>query len=157
MEVKKNLNNVQRKMLDEIYTTQFEKRADLIREERAKGLSNVKKELLKKKLTEKDVKKMMEAGKLFYQMADKLAPKLKEVGLSIAGVPTKEPCVEYGYNYYSSSPSGDFKEITVYNDKTREIELNLGEKKKEMRAKIYGVAASYEEVDQEIKELLKDV
>lgn len=156
MEVKKNLNNVQRKMLDQIYTEQFEKRAKLITQERADGLQKLTAKCLKTFLSDKEVKKMMEAGKQFYEMSRKLESKMDESGVYLNNSISKEPSLSVRSRYYGDSRN-EFPEVEAYQAKTREIELSLGEKKKEMRAKIYGVAASYEEVDQEIKELLKDV
>lgn len=156
METKKNLNTIQRKMLDEIYKEQFEKRERVIKQQREDGLADLKKKLLKKVATEKDVKKMLEAGKTFYQMKEQLASTLSEKGISVDGYLSKEPKLEMNGRYYSSS-AGEMEELTAYRDETTRIEMILAEKKREMRAKIYGVAASYEEVDKDISELLKSV
>lgn len=154
MEVKKNLNNIQRKMLDQIYTEQFDKRSKAILQDREKGLAELQTKLIKQTLKNKDVKKMIEAGVAFYRLRNELSSTLAESGISVEGYLSREPYLTIHGGYRTTN---EFPEITEYKAKTREIELNLSEKKKEMRAKIYGVAASYEEVDSEIKELLKDI
>jgi hypothetical protein len=154
MEVKKNLNNVQRKMLDEIYMEQFKKRESIILNDRAIGLKKLTQELLKGLLKDKEIKKMMEAGQTFYELELKLRGQLKELNVEVSGRIHTEP--ELQINRYSGAIN-EFKEVVDYNKETQRITLVLSEKKKEMRAKIYGVAASYEEVDQEIKELLQGI
>ena len=155
MEVKKNLNNVQRKMLDEIYTEQFTKRERAIRDERETGLKKLQVKLLANLSKDKEVKKMLEAGKAFYQAQEKLRSTLGSQNVALTYTLSGEPNLQVSYRY--GGVGQDFPEVEEYNTRTREIELNLAEKKKEMRAKIYGVSASYEEVDKEIKELLKDI
>ena len=156
MEVKKNLNNVQRKMLDTIYLEQFDKRERAILDEREAGLKKLNDKCLKTFKQDKDVKKMLEAGKLFYELHRKLQGKMDEKGVSLNRSVDKEPELSVRTRYYGYDRQ-EFPEVTEYQDETTRIKLALAEKKKEMRAKIYGVSASYEEVDKEIKELLKDI
>lgn len=155
MEVKKNLNNVQRKMLDTIYTEQFDKRAAVMADERKAGLDALTKKCLKTFASRKDVKKMMDAQKAFYESYKKLEKEMDNNGISLSNsVYDHELVIRNRYYGYERK---EFPEIVAYQAATTAQELKLAEKKKEMRAKIYGVAASYEEVDQEIKELLKDI
>lgn len=156
MEVKKNLNNVQRKMLDTIYMEQFEKRERVILDERRAGLEKLTEKCLKNFKADKEVKKMLEAGKTFYELSQKLAGKMTDSGVNLDQTVSREPKLTARNRYYGYERK-EFPEITSYQDETTRIELRLAEKKKEMRAKIYGVAASYEDVDAEIKELLKDI
>jgi hypothetical protein len=156
MEVKKNLNNVQRKMLDEIYTEQFKKRERTISDERQAGLNQLQQKCLKGFKQDKEVKKMLEVGKAFYELQEKLSPKMDASGISLNRRIGKVPQLEICNRYYGYDRK-EFPEVTVYQSETTRIELRLAEKKKEMRAKIYGVSASYEDVDAEIKELLKDI
>lgn len=156
MEVKKNLNNVQRKMLDTIYLEQFEKRERVIKDERQVGLNKLNEKCLKSFKQDKEVKKMLEAGKTFFELQEKLTPKMDGQGISLTQRMSKAPTLEVRSRFYGYERK-EFPEVTEYQEETTRIELRLAEKKKEMRAKIYGVAASYEEVDGEIKELLKDI
>jgi len=153
MEVKKNLNNVQRKMLDEIYTEQFQKRANLITVDREAGRRLLQTQLLTKEASNKKVKEMLEAGKKFFLLEQELRTELAANGVAVNPTLSRQP--ELSINQYRSD--GQYKELEDYQKATNAIELALSEKKKEMRAKIYGVAASYEDVDAEIKELLKDI
>lgn len=153
MEVKKNLNNVQRKMLDEIYTEQFKKRERQIIDERNQGFGPVVEKALKEFAKDKDVKNMLEAGKKFYELQTKLDDKLRKSGVGVEYTLSGVPRLKNGYRYsneYESLPA-----IQEYKNETARIEQRLAELKREMRAKIYGVSATYEEVDSEIKELLK--
>ncbi len=156
METKKGLNATQRKMLDEIYTEQFEKRAKVILSERGVGREKLQDKLVKEQLKDKEIKKFIEAGQTFYKMQNdpRFSEKLKTRGLSINTSIHSNPKVSISTSYYNTY---ELPELEKYNERTREIEQQLSEKKKEMRAKIYGVEASYEEVDKEIKALLKDI
>lgn len=155
MEVKKNLNTIQRKMLDEIYSEQFKKRESLILLERSTGRKKLEAKLLKDLVKTPEVKKMLEAGKTFYELSVKLMAELRDINVSVTNKPSSLPELTIG-GYYGGQV-GEFPEVEEYEKETRRISMTLSEKKKEMRAKIYGVAASYEDVDAEIKELLKGV
>jgi len=155
MEVKKNLNGMQRKMLDEIYTEQFKKREKTILDERERGKSILTDKLLKEFAKDKEVKAYLEAGKKFFELAQKLKPKFDKNGVSTSDYITKVPALSVYCGYRNDYKV--FPELNIYSEETIRIEGVLAEKKREMRAKIYGVEASYEEVDKEIKELLKDV
>lgn len=156
MEVKRNLNNIQRKMLDEIYTEQFEKRQKIIKDEREAGLNALKEKCLKSFKTNKEVKKMLEAGKVYFELQEKLTPEMDLKGICLTQRANKMPSLEVRNRYYGHDRK-EFPEVTEYEAESTRIDLRLSEKKREMRAKIYGVSASYEEVDEEIKELLKDI
>lgn len=152
MDTKKNLNNVQRKMLDEIYREQFDKKANLIRQERQAGYAKLQAQLLAKEAQNGDVKEMLLHAEAFYLMYEKLKPQLAAKGVSVDCTLNRVPQLivdRWG-------DKGKYPELEEYQAETNRIEVDLGEKKKLMRAKIYGVAASYEEVDKEISELLKD-
>lgn len=158
MEVKKNLNNVQRKMLDEIYMEQFKKRESAILAERSAGLKQLQSKLLKDLATEKpEIKEMLEAGKTFYELELKLRPELRELNVCVDNYLSNLPELRIGVRYSNGGNLGEFPEVEAYHKETRRIELSLAEKKKEMRAKIYGLATTYEEVDEEVKELLKNI
>jgi len=153
MEVKKNLNNTQRKMLDQIYVEQFDKRARMIRESRRAGREKLMVQLLAKESEDEKIQEMLDAGRKFYLLYEELKPKLAVNGVSVDNNLNKIP--KLYINQYSRA--NKYVDLQDYDDETDKIELSLSEKKKEMRAKIYGVAASYEDVDKEIKELLKDI
>lgn len=156
MEVKKNLNGTQRKMLDEIYSIQFEKRANIIREQRKAGLDKLTTQSLRKFSGNKDIKKLLELGKQYYELSQKLGNDFSDNGVQLTQTLNSVPHIEIRGRYYGSG-YGQFPEVEAYSKETQDIELELGEKKREMRAKIYGVAASYEEVDSDIKSLLATV
>lgn len=156
MEVKKNLNNQQRKILDSVYTEQFDKVQQAMRDERAKGLAKVQTEVIKRLLKDKDVKKMMDAAATMHQLHRKLQKKLDGEGVYVDNMPSNETYLKFGRRYYFAD-CGTAPEVEEYEKKTREIELQFAEKKKEMRAKIWGASVTYEEAEAEIKELLKDI
>lgn len=157
MEAKKNLNNIQRKILDEIYTEQFDKREKFILDNREQELGKLQEKNLKVFAADKEIKKMVGAGELYFEMVRKLREKMESKNVTIGE--TLSTCPKLGVKtyFYGRSEDKDFPEVARHKKETRAIALTLGEKRKEMRAKIYGVSASYEEVDAEIKEILKDV
>lgn len=154
METKKNLNNVQRKMLDEIYTEQFKKKADIILEERRAGYVKLQAALLAKESKNKEVKAMLDAGTKFYELENKLHDQLISNGVTVDYRLSNAPKLSVTSSYRSE---GRYAELEAYQSETYRIEIALGEKKKLMRAKIYGVASSYEEIEKDISEILKDV
>lgn len=156
MEVKKNLNNTQRKILDEVYTQQFDTIARQVQSTRASGLADVQTKVVKKLLKDKEIKKMLDAGATFFALSRKLESKLDGEGVHVDNRLNNEPSLVFGRRGWSSVV-GTAPEIKEYQTETARIELALAEKKKEMRAKIWGTSVSYEEADAEIKALLKDL
>lgn len=155
MEVKKNLNNIQRKMLDEIYSEQFKAIERESEQKRAKEKAKLEEKLLKDFAKNKDVKAYLEAGKKFFELAQKLKPEFEKNGVRSSDYISRPPVlsVEYGYrNDYKV-----FKELEAFNEETLRIDSTFAQRKREMRAKIYGLNTTYEEAEAEIKELLKDL
>jgi hypothetical protein len=155
MEVKKNLNTVQRKMLDEIYTKQFNVREEAINKEREIERQKLEAKVLKDFKKDKDVKKYLEAGKAFYDLRKKLDSKLQENGIGVTEYVSNVPDLKLSYGY--SNNYQQVPELLEFNDESYRIKQTLTDRKLEMRAKIYGLNASYEEVEADIKALFKDL
>lgn len=155
MEVKKNLNNVQRKMLDEIYSEQFKAVESAKTNERSKERQKLEAKLLKDFAKNKDVKTYLEAGKKFFELAQKLRSEFDKNGVRTSDYISKPPVltVEYGYR----NDQKVFSELEKFNDETLRLQGVFAQRKREMRAKIYGLNTTYEEAEAEIKELLKDL
>lgn len=155
MEVKKNLNQEQRKLLDKMYTEAFDKREKVIMDEREAGLKKVADKCLKEFASLKDVKKMMDASKEFYTLFKKLEKTMDESGVTISGsVYDHELSIRNRYYGYDRK---EFPAVQAYQDETTKLKMQLLEKRTEMRAKIIGINATYEEVETDIKELLKSL
>ena len=155
MEVKKNLNNVQRKMLDEIYSEQFKSIRREVLDKREKEYHLLEAKELKAFAKDKDVKAYLEAGKKFYELRKKLEPKFQENGIGtneyISNIPELKTSYGYGTGY-NRLPA-----LEAHKDETSRLESLFDQRKREMRAKIYGLNATYEEAEAELKELLKDL
>lgn len=153
MQTKKNLNGIQRKMLDEIYSEEFKKKSEVILEGRRVEYAKLQASLLAKESKGREVKAMLDAGQKFYELSQKLKSELAAKGVVVENYISGAP--KLAVNSYRAD--GRFPELEEYQAETYKIESALASKKREMRAKIYGVDASYEVVDAEIKELLKDI
>lgn len=153
MQPKKNLNGIQRKMLDEIYSEEFKKKSEVILEARRVEYAKLQASLLAKESKSRDVKAMLDAGMKFYELSQKLKPELAAKGVYVENYTSGVP--RLSVNSYRAD--GKYPELEAHQNETYKVESALASKKREMRAKIYGVDASYEVVDAEIKELLKDI
>lgn len=157
MEAKKDLNNTQRKMLDEIYTEQFKKKERKILDDRQIGLRKVREKVLKDEAKSKNIKAILDAGNTFTKLVAKHTEELKAKGLKISNLPYRDEGkfeLELKDRYNDDIEHPD---IVAYKEETWVIEENLAKVKKEMRAKIYGLNTTYEEVDKEIGEILKGI
>ena len=146
MEKKTGLNNVQRKMLDEIYTEQFDKVTAPILQKRAEGLAKLKNEVLAEEAGKAPLKTAfakINAAREAYESVEKY---LQEQGLKFSAYRYRDR-EGLEFNTYSGIRH---PKIAKYEDATREIEVKLANKKKEIRARIYGMDTTYEEVEKEI-------
>lgn len=154
MEKKEGLNNVQRKMLDEIYTEQFEKLAEPIIRERREGLKRIKIAILKKESEKKPVKDVLAKAAAAREAYQAAAGYLVENGLRIKDFSSRD---EYSLDFASSYDSLTHPEIAEYETETRAIEERLATKKKEIRARIYGMDTTYSQVEEEINRELASI
>lgn len=156
MNPKTNLNNTQRKMLDEIYTDQFNVKERLIMAKRADGLRVLMTSLTKKERKSKDVKAILDAANKLKGLMDAKHEGIRERGMEIKGFRfEKEVSLELSSGYYN-----DYRkhpEIVRYEEDTEAIKIDLAQKRKEIRARVYGLSASYEEADKEISNVLKGI
>lgn len=153
MEKKINLNNVQRKMLDEIYMEQFDTLARPILQERQDGLERLKTEVLKSELEKNPMKSVMEKIRVA-EMAVKAAGEyMQKNGLKIEdqNYRSKERILEL--NTYNGIRH---PKILRYEEETHKIEAKLAKKKKEIRARVYGLDATYEQVEKEVSRELAE-
>lgn len=144
MEAKKDLNNTQRKMLDEIYNKRFNEKIKPYRQKRHEELEEVRRKALEEAKTSKDVEKFRDLIEKVRALKDKLYAGGVSVYDSYDGVVKVE--------LKSNHPK-----VKAHNDETETTLDRASEVQAEMRAKIYGLNTSYEEVDKEIAELLKGV
>lgn len=145
MEKKQGLSNVQRKMLDEIYTEQFDTLAKPIIYERREGRERIVAEIVKQELKTGPLKDVFDKMQAAYSAYEKAKPYLEKNGLKFYDKPDK-PRLEIA-NGYSSIRHPKLKK---YDDESTKIETRLATKKKEIRARVYGLDATYEEVEREI-------
>lgn len=157
MQPKKDLNNVQRKMLDQIYTEQFGKKEQAILATRAKEYDALQIKVLKKESLTPNLKKMLKCGEEYYKLLESNKSYLNENGLYVNDTVSKKPELTLSHSYSYNSSYNKHPQLTAHTEETQRISIMLGEKKKEMRARIYGSSVSYDEVEKEITEILKGV
>lgn len=158
MEVQKNLNNIQRKMLDGIYTEEFNTISNAILNKRKEAYEKLKSEIIKEESAKEPVKTLLKKAAEAKQAFAKAVPYMKERGLKLES--------HYDYKDWgkleikganSWSDSSVHPKLVEFRAETQRIELELAKKKKEIRAKIHGLNTTYEVVEREIKEELKSL
>jgi len=155
MEVKRNLNNVQRKMLDQIYTEQFSQKERAIIEKRDKGYETLKQQILESERKSPAVRAVLEAGKRYFELVEKNRPQLASKSLSITQTIHSLPQLEFGYSY--SRDGGVHPKLSAYSDETTRIRTELAQKKQEVRARIYGLATTFDEVKTEVEAIINTI
>jgi hypothetical protein len=155
MEAKKDLNNTQRKMLDQIYSEEFEKKAQAILSKRARNFEALKVKVLGKETISPAIKKLIATGKDYFQQLEACKAEMHEKGLNLSQTIREVPTLsirDYSYGSDTIHP-----ELQAFKDETEVISMQIAEKKKEMRASIYGMATSYAEVSKEVTKILNGV
>lgn len=154
----KNLNNVQRKMLDTIYSKELEGRATEYRNGR-----EVKRKALIQTIKDKAQKKYKpvfnEAAKLAKKL-QKLEKTLREEGLGLSqSIPTSRFEINYkgsGYSRYSSTYTTTKNPLVEkFDEETKDSEAKLNDLKNEIRADIYGLQITYTEIRAELDKKIK--
>lgn len=152
MEKKTDLNNTQRKMLDEVYMQHFDVVVHNIRDKRKSEYEKLK-QSVKKEFMKKYAAKISA-----YEKAAAELWKLDEAMREDGGIRL--------FRYSSDKPSkveveiscsGDIPTLEKYETETRKIEEELSRKKKEIRARIYGMDMTYEQVESEISRELASI
>lgn len=155
MEAKKNLNNTQRKMLDEIYTSQFKKKEQVILKRRDEGMGVLQRAVLKKALTNKQLSPMINSLRKFRELYKTNKEYMDENGFHLTQM-YDIGNVKLEVNYKKYGELGN-PELNAYHDETERIRDELETKRREMRARIYGLNVTYEEADKEIYALLESI
>lgn len=153
MEAKKELNNAQRKMLDEIYCEQFDKISKPILGKRAEGLQKLKQEVLKEEIAKDPVKTSLKMLNDATKYIKKHEEHYNKMGLKLSSSLPTSFSLEFQYGWKAEQ----HPKIQKYLEETAKIELDLANKKKEIRSRIYGMSTTYEEVDAEIREYIKGI
>lgn len=143
MEPKTALNNTQRKMLDTIFTERINKKVRLHDARRRDEREKLVKAELEKANKDKDVK---EYQKLHKQLKD-LEKTLANKGIKLNTKYDGSIEVSLGSSSYGNNAP---LAVEAFDEETRRIEEKIVEATTEVRARIYGMDTSYEEVDQEL-------
>lgn len=155
MEVKRNLNNVQRKMLDQIYTEQFSQKERAILDKRDKGYEVLKAQILESERKSPANKAVLEAGKKFYDLLTKNKGQLATKSLGFTQTIHSLPQLEFSYSYGNNG--GIHPKLSAYSDETTRLRTELAHKKQEVRARIYGLATTFDEVKREVEAIIKTI
>lgn len=151
MEKKTGLNNVQRKMLDEIYSEQFEKKKGAILGKREVEYKILADKVLAEEAKKAPLKEMLTAISVAFKLTEKNSEYMKLHGLNLDNRVYENKLEINTYGSYNH-PS-----LEKHKVETRRIDQELAEKKKEMRARIYGMDTTYTEVEKEIGRLIAGI
>lgn len=147
------LNNVQRKMLDDIYMEQFDKIEREILEPIKRDFEKLKETVLREEIKKSPIKELYLALEKAHKLYKKNENYLNDNDMAFKegyGY-KKEPVLEFGYGYVRHP------KIVAFHKKAKEKELELANKRKEIRARIYGLNTTYEEVSKEISAYLSSI
>lgn len=154
MEAKKNLNNQQRKMLDEIYTEQFNIKEQAILDGRAVEYEDLKKSILEREANRRSTKAVIQAGKKFFELLEGYKEELDSRGFNIyQNYGVREIALRLNERYSATLNS----ELVAHQERTQAIRIELAQKKQIIRSAIYGTAISFDEVKAEIEAVLADI
>ncbi len=151
MDKKVGLNNVQRRMLDEIYTEQFDKVSSTILNRRREGYQALSRKVLKEEADKAPLKTALVKFAEAYKAAKHIEDYLSDNGLRLDNRIYE---VELEVSTYSGNTH---PKLLKHSEETREIEIDLAKKKKEIRARIYGMDTTYEEVEKEISKEIASI
>lgn len=144
MEPKTNLNNTQRKMLDTIMSDRIKVKVSTYRDNRQEERSKLVKSELAKAEKSKEVK---EVQKLYKELKAK-EKALKEKGIKVGTKYDGSIEVSLMGRYGDDNPPYP---IVAFDKETSVTEEKISQATTEVRARIYGMDTSYEEVDKELK------
>lgn len=154
MDAKKNLNNTQRKMLDEIYTKSIENKISDYTTSRDVELSKLKQAELDKVAKNKDVKAFLDTMEKARNLFDAANDVVRSVGLEFnVSKGNDHAKVQHDTSWRAETP----EYIKAFNRETQEKVSEIRRIKDEVRLRVYGSDATYASIEAEINELLKGV
>ena len=155
MDKKTNLNNTQRKMLDEVYMEAFDGVSHNILEKRTEGYTKLSDKIIKEESKRAIVKETIQSYNLIVKKIKKCEEYLGKNGLTLNGVPynlNNSLTVESQY-----SCDGKHPKLKKYQAETDKIKAKLARNKREVRARIYGMDTTYEAVEKEIAKYIAEM
>jgi type II secretory ATPase GspE/PulE/Tfp pilus assembly ATPase PilB-like protein len=156
MDPKKNLNNVQRKMLDEVYMEHFDSIYDRIMDKRKDEFNKLEDSLLIV-ARKKYAKEIAELNKVVGKMANLSDKIYEESGFQIKADNRYRDELEKGEFVIKFRNESRHPKLAAHKDETSKIHVELMRKKKEIRARIYGLDMTYETIEAEIEKEIKDI
>ena len=142
MEPKTSLNNTQRKMLDTIFSERIQKKVQAYREKRSLERAKLVKSELEKAEKSKEVKELTK----MYKDIKAREKALKEKGIKVSTSYDGSIKVELGGRYDDNASFA----IEAFDAETRKTDEKINESTTGVRARIYGMDTSYEQVDKEL-------
>lgn len=156
MDAKKNLNNTQRKMLDEIYTKSIDNKISEFISSRNKELAELKRAELDKLSKNKNVKAFLDAVEksrsLYANAIEIVKPLGFEFNVSYS-IDRDTVRLQEQFGYRSKLP----KFVNDFHAETERKVSELRRIKDEIRLRVYGSDATYASIEAEINALLKGV
>ncbi len=154
METKTGLNNTQRKMLDDVYMEQYRKIEQSVLDKRKAEIKVLYSAVIKKEKSKEPLKTAFKKIQEGIEAYRSIKAYLADNGMRLDSSLPTETELEIYNGYSSNAPHPD---VVEFDRKTEEIKQKLYEKRKEIRARIYGLSSTYEEVDAEIRAHLQDL
>lgn len=148
MEQKKNLNNTQRKMLDDLYLSRFNAKRRAVLDERANQSKKLEAAIVVKEA--KKYRELIRIGSKYFQLCKELRLQLENDGLELQSCLSSEPCLRL------SSYRGQHPDMVEFRKATAVIEESFADKAALLRARIYGVDTSYTEIEADIEKALSE-
>lgn len=153
MNPKTNLNNTQRKMLNQMYQKKLEMKIAEFRRMREDG-----KEALNEKVIADFVKanpsaqRMLDAHAEYRERYKELADKLREAGLEVGNLYDGTLTLRRRTHYYGDN---SLPAIAEYDEETNKKEAEMLNLRDEITLKIYGAEVSAKDIEKDINDLLK--
>lgn len=150
------LNTIQRKMLDKIYTGEMDTKISEYRQ-----LRQGKRDALVKSITTKENTKhkvILKKATALAKQLGKLDKKLKEsgftLGQNLSGIDFTIRYAGYGYPTYNSQKAKN-SQIAKFDEETSISQAKLNDLKNEIRADIYGLPLTYNQIRAELDKKIK--
>lgn len=154
MQSKKNLTNEQRKILDKIYSRQFDDVRDSYRRERDAEYS----EMSNKIRTEAEAKAtsnpkavaLVKEAKVFANKFETVSKELQKQGVSVEGVRIYSNDIRISFDSYRLSSD----KLDAHNKVTREKLADMERAWLEVQAKIWGMDTTYADIVKDVDSVL---
>ena len=164
MEAKKGLNNTQRKILEEIYVDKLKSDLKAVKSKRQSERDAFIKSVIDEELKAASVKRVKKALDNLVTTLEKDGWYLEERGIKVNGLPgyrddgdLSRRAAKIQLELHSSYGERDNPMIQDYDEETLMVQARYEAANREIRAKIWGLDTSYEEIEKEVQAVLNGI